>query len=122
MRTDTRSAGGGHGPLIVARVELRLELREVGWPIAREHDATQTIVLPDPAVVNALARHVLSHGASIWRALVRGAATTMPDDRLFPTAEFPTITPRGVSIGDLEPIAEAHCAGWGITVTVDYIP
>lgn len=120
-RGDTRTRVGNMRPNPVTRAEFRVELRENGWPMIREHSATESIKLPDYQVVNAVAKHARGHAEKMWRALLSGATHTAQARQLFPSLTNPHILHRGVSVGDIVPIGPSGPQiAYGVTVTVDH--
>ena len=121
-RGDGRTPLGNARPAGATRAQFRVELRENGWPIIREHAATQTVQLPDHQVVNAVAKHARGHASKMRRALKNAALHTIQAQRMFPTTSFPHVLHRGVSIGDLTTTGPSGPQiAYSLIVTVDYI-
>lgn len=119
LRTDSRGRQGNVSPITVTRATFRVELNEVGWPMVREHAAAQSILLPDPQLVHAIAKHARGHAEKMWRALLNGTAHTNPVQLIFQPALHPFIIHRGVALGDLTSRVSGPHVTYTTTMTVD---
>lgn len=105
----------------ITRLEYRLELRENGWPMAvRKDDSTETLVQEDWRLAYALSKHARGHGEKMWRALVNSVTTTDLAKMMFRPSLNEHIMNRGVSLGDLLPLANTGPqVGYRMDITVD---
>jgi hypothetical protein len=107
-------ASGQTGMFLVHVATYRVELRENGWPMV-EHDESENIIfVPDSRMINALSRHVQSHGEKVWRAVTDGVAR----QTLFRPGRNPHVY--STTVTTMRPIGpEAFQAGWGFGVRVE---
>lgn len=114
LSADTRP------PIVLTVATYRLELWETGWPVPEVDEQANLISVPDAELVNALARHVYSHGEVMYRALLDVAARRQfwNDTIGLPTDGFSKFT-----VGALTPIAPAgRLVGWGVNLQVRWNP
>lgn len=98
-------------PVTLQRVTIEIRLREQGWPMAQLSD--DGIIVPDPDLQNALARHAYAHGEMMYRKLLHMQST----GTLKPTALTGCV---GTAVGILNPIAPlGGVVGWFVPVTMD---
>ena len=116
-----RTRRGSPIPTPITRADFRVELRESGWPMIAEHSSTQTVKLPDPQMVHALAKHARGHAEAMWRALLRGATSTVAADQLFPAATNPHIINRGVAISQLSGSPSGPQITYSLNISVDHV-
>lgn len=101
LRIDSQRTNRASSPLVISRVDFRVELNENGWPIVTAPSGE--IVPADRDALHALAQHARAHAEKLWRALAGAAATTDQTQALFPAATNPHVLARGVTVGDLQP-------------------
>lgn len=74
-------SGGGRGNhhLPIYRATFQIKLLETGWPTP--HGDSESIVIPEPVLVNDVTRHSMAHGEAMFRALANALATNvLPGD------------------------------------------
>jgi hypothetical protein len=62
----------GNMQLPVYRANFQVKLLETGWPMPYGDD--EEILVPDPELVNNVARHAYAHGEAMYRALANALA------------------------------------------------
>ena len=112
---------GSPRPTPITRASFRVELRETGWPFITERASVQSIKLPDPQIVHAVAKHARAHGERMWRALLNAGSTTVPAQRMFDPLYNPHIMDKGVGIGTLRPRPSANMVTYEVDITVDHV-
>jgi len=106
--TGSTTLAGGLALAPKYRVTYRMRLRESGWPMAYAVD--EQIYAPDPAVVNAIARHSYAHGERMFRSIANAHA-----QRALAPGSCSV-----VNIGEFRPVpVGAYCVGWEIDITLD---
>lgn len=111
--SPTSTTDRGKLPILTPHRAIYLvQIRETGWPTIHTTGGGE-IVVPDSNVVNAVSKHVQSHGEKMYRALVGGQQAYT----LFPPRTNSHIT--GVTISPLTPLGPDLLVGWSMQVAVD---
>ena len=109
----SNTAQGALLPVAVHVADFEIRLLETGWPMIEINDAEEMIYIPDSEFVNAMARHVYSHGERMYRAIVDG----IQHNTLFTMA---TSDVAKIRLADFTPIQPSgELAGWTVTVQVE---
>lgn len=94
--------------------DFEIRLLEAGWPMIELNEAEETFYVPDSGMVNAVSKHLYSHGELMYRTLVSGVQL----NTLFATFENVGM----VQLSDFVPIQpEGELAGWVMAVRVEII-
>lgn len=101
-------------PVGVHKAEFEIRLLENGWPTIQEDGLGDQIVVPDRTLVNGLARHSVSHGEKVYRAIANGIQRRT----LFAASTNPHIG--RISLANMRPVQPStFIAGWTMRLTIE---
>lgn len=122
--TPIASSTTAGGRLLAHRAERStylLELRENGWPTAKEVNGV--IEVPDGAVISHYAHHAMGHAERMYHALLDAAVARDNGQRLFPLPQNSHILEGHIRVSNLRPIGpQSVQVAHAVTIEVDHTP